>query len=113
MLIDTDAQTVIFPGYTKLTVDDLWRLIDILDPFGMDDEDEPTPEPAPEGWITQDDVVRVFSVQSQTSFHVYAVVLFKDGSWACSCPDWLHRKSNDPFNSACKHITRLHFSLAR
>lgn len=107
MLIDTDDKTVTFKAGETLTLDELWALIDILD--------EPLTSLFPEadldeGRIPASAIYRIYVVPSQSKSYTYAVVLFVDGSWACSCPDWVHRRSKEDTASPCKHILRLHFA---
>jgi hypothetical protein len=104
MIIDTDEKTVVFPGYTKLTVDQLWALIDVLDPFEMEHGDE-------DGRVKQSDICHIYEMPSQSRRGTYALVQFADDSWACSCPDWIHRKSKSPYNDPCKHIFRQYYIL--
>ena len=66
--------------------------------------DEVQPQDWLPGWVLPD---RIWTVQSHTTNKVYATVYLEDGSWACSCPDWIYRKHQDGQN--CKHIIRLYW----
>jgi hypothetical protein len=44
-------------------------------------------------------------VKSSTKDTMYSVKTYKDGSYTCSCPDYIFKKSPD--NKECKHITGL------
>ena len=37
----------------------------------------------------------------------YLVARLSNGDWVCSCPDWIHRKSET--SGACKHICRVYW----
>lgn len=109
MILDLEANTVIFEGYTKLTLGQLWSLIELLDDEVDDDEDllaklaeKTRPIHLP---------LRIYGVQSDTARNtMYCVVQFEDGSWACSCPDWIKRRSKVA-GTECKHIVRISWRL--
>ena len=48
---------------------------------------------------TPDNVIKQWAISSYTNPHnQYTVTLYKDMSWACSCPHWVYRRAT------CKHI---------
>lgn len=106
MIIDLDEKTVTFARPQVLTLAQLWSLIELMDDDVDDDEDvlakladKTRPIHLPR---------RIYSIESDQRNHVYCVVQFEDGSWACSCPDWTNRKSLVD-GSTCKHIARLYW----
>jgi hypothetical protein len=120
MLIDTDAGTVTFKADTTLSLDQLWGLIDLLDEDIDSDINRALrsltaapvhPSIDEIGRVPANEVMAVVPVRSQTTSKYYIVAVFADGSYACSCPDWIHRRSKEPYSSPCKHMMRLHYSL--
>jgi hypothetical protein len=108
MIIDTDEKLVIFRADEVLTLDELWALIDLLEPGLLDAPDVEVQEVRP----PSEYIRYIYEVPSRNSTNVYAVVNFNDGSWACSCPDWIHRRSDSPYLNPCKHIFAKHMSRA-
>jgi hypothetical protein len=101
MILDTDAKTVTFVKPQTLTLAQLWSLIELLD----DDVEDDVEDDAAEFGRHNIDITGIYQIDSDTHLKVYSVVGFEDGTWACSCPDWVHRRSLDGTN--CKHIRRL------
>lgn len=110
MIIDTTAKVVSFKDET-LTLGQLWSLIELLDDEVDDDEDVLAKlsglNPGEYG-RTNPVAYRIAKVSSSQRDYVYCVVEFEDRTWACSCPDWLHRRSINGTN--CKHINRVRWS---
>lgn len=108
MLIDTIAQTVRFNEGEVLDLDGLWALVSLLEIDAPEPTGSITITPIPAGYVRESDIVGIVEVASQTSRYLYSVVVFADESYACSCKDWIYRRSVMPFNSPCKHILRVH-----
>jgi hypothetical protein len=110
MILDTDAKTVTFVKPQTLTLAQLWSLIELLDDDVEDDAAlsdvlVKLSNNAAEFGRHNIGITKIHLVDSDTRLKVYSVVEFEDGTWACSCPDWVHRRSEDDTN--CKHIKRL------
>jgi hypothetical protein len=108
VIIDLEEKSVRFTMGETLTLDQLWGLIGLM---GDDDEygepdwsllDDEEPQDWLPGWILPD---RIWIVESDVSLSQYCVVRLEDRTWACSCPDFLHRKFSQ--GKVCKHILRL------
>lgn len=109
MFIDFDTQTVVFLTNEVLTVDQLHALLELLEAnVDPDVEDELCHLEIceecreRENWVYQK---MAYHVRSDSGAQVYSVVHMEDGTWACSCPDWIHRKSVT--GEWCKHIIRV------
>jgi hypothetical protein len=109
MHVNLDDLTVTITGEVTLTLSQLRSLVEILedeldvqlaDDFGDDFGDEVGDDYHPE-WVN---LARSYLAASDRSSHLYSVVLLEDGTWACSCPDWLYRRS--VLDGQCKHIYR-------
>ena len=110
MILDTDAQTVMFRAGEILTLDQVWSIIYILEP----ELDQPV-EFTPKYWCEVNleetgryivEPQRIFNVRSDSDWNTsYAVVAFTDYSWACSCPDWQHRRQFT--GEYCKHMNAV------
>lgn len=104
MILDTRRQTVSFDGPVTLTVQALERLLETLNAASEFD----TVLGGPEDGRLDLAVRGIYHVESDNDSHLYTVVFFEDGSWACSCLDWIYRRStNDEW---CKHIRRLRWT---
>jgi hypothetical protein len=110
MILDTDAKTVTFVKPQTLTLAQLWSLIDLLDDDVEDDADVllKLSNNIAEFGRHNIGITKIYQVDSDTRLTVYSVVEFEDGTWTCSCPDWVHRRSLDGTN--CKHIQRLSYT---
>lgn len=124
MILDLENKTVTLPAGGTLTVTQLWGILDVLDPdleadvhLMLTDQVEFSAHDPEKGRI---DIrpIRVYHVESDRRDHLYAVVSFTDGSWACSCPDWRYRRA--PWLEAdankiiepgtpCKHVKHAMF----
>lgn len=101
MNIDLTDKTVTFSFAETLTLEQLRLLVELLED-GEPEEDFDTPPLAVE-------LVRVFHTMSDTTLKIYTIVRLSHGEWACSCPDWVYRKSLK--GGWCKHIHRLYEAL--
>lgn len=115
MILDTDAKTVTFPAGATLSLTQLWAIIDVLDDdiqaeinLGLRDE-EPYLCPAHQVPADARYLRHAYEIASDTRPYVYATVKLTDGTWACSCPDWVHRRSLE--GECCKHIRRIGWLL--
>jgi hypothetical protein len=101
VLIDTIQKTVTFTYGETLTVDHLWTLVDLLDHENIEISLKEVPEVKDEPQFE-----KTYDVQSDRQPGLYYVVVeFPNGTWACSCPDWIHRHSST--GTHCKHIDRI------
>lgn len=103
MYIDVDAKTVTFVAGTTLCLDQLRAITAILD----DGHKAPLALGPVDSRPGMDHVRRIKLMSSDSRRAPYVVVQFQDGTMACSCPDWIHRRSIE--GTVCKHILR--FSL--
>lgn len=120
MLLDLENKTVTLKAGGVLTLAQLWGIIDILDD-DLDSEvnqmlrDPVTEEPIYTEPISFDralfsNIKGVYEVVSDRSNFRYAVVHFGNGMTACSCEDWIYRRSTKPWGTSyaeCKHIRQL------
>lgn len=104
MIVNLEDGTVTFTFSETLTVDQIYALLDLLEV----DDDEPCHLEICEDCREKDNWVypkAIYQTRSDNDMRkYYAVVVFEDNTWACSCPDWIHRKSLD--GGMCKHIRR-------
>lgn len=100
MLIDTIDKQVIFRQDEVLTVNDLWVLIDLLD-------DSVQLEVKLEESDPLVGIKGIYERRSDILDYTYVVVVCEDDFMACSCPDWIHRRS--VWGDECKHIRGLRY----
>lgn len=106
MYVDIDGQTVTFTAGTTLTVDQLYALLDFMQ-VDVDDDESCHLEICQDcrekdNWVYPQEL---YFVRSDTQPKVYRVAHMEDDTWACSCPDWVYRKSK--VDERCKHIYRV------
>ena len=107
MKIDPVKKTITFEEGVTVTSDQLRWLLSIVDGpaagSGFPVEISVPKTPRPPDWVTLRKITT--SVSRSGNGHEYVQVLVSDGSYACSCNDWVYRKSNQRgVHSWCKHI---------
>jgi hypothetical protein len=114
MIIDTTAGTVTLgegeilkPGHINAL---LAAYNSLEGPTGLRVVAGPAPKPVvpgPKNAVTLDKQIR--SASSSRYGVMYTVLRLSDGSYACSCPDWVHRRSHTP-GDQCKHIALARYN---
>jgi hypothetical protein len=101
--INLDNKTVLFEEGVTVSADNLRWLLSLLDGA----PEMGTVELVPRTWSPPKlvTVERMTHAKSYNTGQTYVQVRMSDGSLACSCPDWMYRKSNqNGINAWCKHI---------
>lgn len=116
MNINLVNQTVTFASQTTLTLDQLVALTALFEyvkpgPVVVMNNSltASTDDPVTPGVTLRGPVKAIYTVASSADRDVeYVVVQFEDESYACSCPDWIYRRSMSWYSDPCKHILNLH-----
>lgn len=101
MILDLKRKTVTFEGPTTLSLDQLWALVGVFD---IDDISSIVDD-NPEAGRLDYQVKKIREMKSFSGEGTYTLVQFEGDIWACSCKDWINRRSNN-FES-CKHINSV------
>lgn len=106
MILNLEEGTVTFTFTETLNVDQIYALLDLMQ-VDVDDDGPCHLEICQDcrerdGWVYPESL---HFVRSDSSMKIYRVAHMEDDTWACSCPDWIYRKSK--VNERCKHIYRV------
>lgn len=114
MILDIEKKTVTVNG--TLTLSQLWGIIDILDDDIDSDvnrllrsvlphDEVELAEPMSFERAVFSNIEGIHLALSDNKDYSYVVVRFTNGTTACSCEDWIYRRSVT--FSECKHASRL------